>query len=61
MRGIKDQNNDVGQLQGDLETIYKWAEKVNMDFNSDKFEVVRYWPGKVDKPSNKYLSLTILL
>ena len=42
-RGIRDQA-DVHQLQKDLEGIYKWACEVNMTFNSDKSEVIRYWP-----------------
>ena len=31
-------------LQKDLETVYKWATDVNMEFNSDKFECFRVWP-----------------
>ena len=31
-------------LQQDLQSIYKWAEKVNMFFNGDKFEAFRCWP-----------------
>ena len=27
-------------------TIYAWAERVNMTFNGDKFECLRYWPDK---------------
>ena len=44
-RSISDPNQDCKALQEDLKTIYAWAEKVNMTFNSEKFECVRYWPG----------------
>ena len=37
---------DPVQLQEDLKTIYAWADRVNMFFNSDKFECVRYWPNQ---------------
>ena len=37
---------DPIQLQEDLKTIYAWAERVNMSFNGDKFECLRYWPDK---------------
>ena len=35
---------DPVQLQDDLKTIYAWADRVNMAFNGDKFECLRYWP-----------------
>ena len=41
VRGVKT-TEDCGQLQSDLQTIYEWAEEVNMQFNSTKFEWVRY-------------------
>ena len=37
-------NNDYSKLQSDLNTIYGWAREVNMEFNGDKFEVLRCWP-----------------
>ena len=37
-------DSDCQTLQDDLATIYQWAEDVNMTFNSDKFECLRYWP-----------------
>ena len=40
-RGIKDPA-DSAQLQKDIETIYKWARVVNMEFNGDKFECIRF-------------------
>ena len=51
-------STDPIQLQKDLETIYKWAKDVNMEFNGDKFECIRYWPdkdiGSVFKDEFKY-------
>ena len=37
-------HSDSGQLQSDLNKIYTWANRVNMTFNGDKFEVLRCWP-----------------
>ena len=39
-------SGDPIQLQKDLESIYEWANIVNMEFNGDKFESIRYWPDK---------------
>ena len=33
-----------------LQAIYKWAKEVNMVFNGDKFEMLRFCPGKAHKP-----------
>ena len=33
--------DDCSTLQPDLNLIYSWAEQVNMQFNSDKFECLR--------------------
>ena len=33
---------DVACLQSDLQTVYKWSVDNNMQFNSDKFELLRY-------------------
>ena len=33
---------DTLRLQQDLDTIYNWARETNMQFNSDKFEMLRY-------------------
>ena len=56
-RGMKTSADPV-QLQTDLKTIYQWAEDVNMKFNGDKFECIRYWPdqdlGAVFKEEFKY-------
>ena len=35
-------------------SIYKWAEQVNMVFNCDKFECLRYWPKQKSKPDFSY-------
>ena len=35
---------DAQQLQGDLEKVYKWAISNNMQFNAEKFELLRYKP-----------------
>ena len=55
-RCIKDIDQDCRLLQQDLATIYSWAERVNMTFNCDKFECLRYWPGKISVPDFQYLS-----
>ena len=33
---------DISNLQQDLETVYQWSVDNNMQFNSDKFELLRY-------------------
>ena len=40
-RGIKSPSDPI-QLQKDIETIYEWARKVNMEFNGDKFECIKF-------------------
>ena len=37
-------DDDCQQLQCDLENVYQCADSVNMQFNSEKFEWVRYAP-----------------
>ena len=54
-RSIVNATTDCQQLQDDLESIYKWASEVNMIFNSDKFECLRFWP-KNNKPDFNYKS-----
>ena len=54
-RAISDNVADCSALQDDLQSIYNWAEDVGLQFNSKKFECVRYWPGK-DSPVQPYLS-----
>ena len=55
-RCISDPGVQCRALQDDLNTIYSWAEDVNMVFNSDKFESLRFWPDKSKKPPFQYLS-----
>jgi hypothetical protein len=45
---------DCLTLQSDLQAIYDWAEDVGRQFNSKKFECVRYWPG-TEPPEQPYL------
>ena len=45
---------DCKALQEDLSTIYSWAEEVNMEFNCDKFECLRYWPKQHTRPDFCY-------
>ena len=52
-RGIKS-CQDCYDLQSDLQKIYIWAETVNMHFNSDKFECLRFWPGTGHSPDHQY-------
>ena len=54
-RSMADTGSDCQVLQNDLASIYAWAEDVNMTFNSDKFECLRYWP-KQNKPDFCYKS-----
>ena len=53
-RCITNPNADSLSLQQDLQVIYRWAEKVNMVFNGDKFVVLHFWRGKVPKPTTQY-------
>ena len=54
-RGITSEE-DCSSLQDDLEVIYAWANKINMKFNSDKFECVRYWFDPTSAPVHSYLA-----
>ena len=47
---------DVKSLQDDLDRIYKWAEENNMDFNENKFEILRYGLNLLIKSTTKYFS-----
>ena len=53
-RGVRSED-DCSDLQGDLQHIYTWATKVNMAFNSTKFECLRY-QADVEAPSFQYLA-----
>ena len=53
LRGVKT-GDDCQQLQTDLQSIYGWAEDVNMEFNSGKFEWVRYTVDGSSAPTFQY-------
>ena len=55
MRGIASAV-DCEALQSDLKQVYRWAELVNMHFNADKFECLRFWAKQGDAPDFSYLS-----
>ena len=55
-RCISDSDIDCQALQEDLASIYSWATDVNMTFNADKFECLRFWPGRTAKPEGQYMS-----
>ena len=55
MKGVSGVN-DASKLQSDLNNIYEWAEKNNMEFNSLKFEVLRYGRDEALKIFTNYLS-----
>ena len=40
-RGIRD-NDDIQRLQDDLDRVFLWQRKNNMDFNSDKFQYLSH-------------------
>ena len=54
-RGVKTQA-DCEQLQSDLQSVYSWADTINMVFNSDKFEWIRYSLSPESAPMFQYLS-----
>ena len=56
-KGITSED-DVKALQSDLQSIYKWAQENNMEFNSPKFECLRYGANSVIKESTCYTSST---
>ena len=53
-RGIKSLD-DCSRLQSDLQSIYDWSESVNMSFNSEKFECLRYWADPSKAPTFQYV------
>ena len=54
-KGVKDVK-DVTHLQEDLNEIYSWSEENNMEFNSTKFEAMRYGRDEALKSTTSYLS-----
>ena len=54
-RGVRSKE-DCEQLQADLQSVYSWADTINMVFNSDKFEWIRYSLNQESAPVFQYLS-----
>ena len=48
--------DDVEDLQSDLETLYLWQDQNNMQFNGNKFELLRYGRDEDLKFSTNYLT-----
>ncbi len=53
---ITQNDSDVDQLQCDLNEIYKWQKVNNMEFNSAKFELLRYGNNTEIKNTTHYKS-----
>ena len=53
---VKQNHMDVESLQDDLEKLYQWQRENNMEFNSSKFEVLRYGWKQELKESTEYLT-----
>ena len=53
-KGVED-GEDCEQLQRDLEKLYDWANMINMQFNSKKFEWIRYQASD-EAPEMQYLA-----
>ena len=47
---------DAKALQLDLEKVYEWAERNNMDFNSLKFELLRYGDDDEIETTTQYFN-----
>jgi hypothetical protein len=47
---------DAKLLQDDLNSVYNWAAENNMEFNSKKFELLRYGKNNDLKSSTSYTS-----
>ena len=47
---------DAEKLQEDLQKVYDWQEENNMQFNSKKFEILRYGPNYYLKNNTEYLT-----
>ena len=48
--------DDCSALQSDLQAIYDWANRINMEFNSGKFEWLRYAAVPEQSPIYQYQS-----
>ena len=51
--GIKDEE-DTQMLQNDLHKLYQWADRNNMKFNANKFELLRYRKEQEIKSTTTY-------
>ena len=51
-----DSTDDTNVLQRDLGSIYKWSHDNNMQFNSSKFECLRYGSNQELKEATSYIS-----
>ena len=54
-RGVR-RLEECQELQNDLQSVYNWADIINMMFNSDKFEWIRYSLSSEQAPFYQYLS-----
>ena len=54
-RGVTS-TQDCSVLQSDLDSVYSWANNINMQFNSGKFEWLRYTAGSTSPPDYQYLA-----
>ena len=54
-RGVRTEG-DCELLQADLQSVYSWADEINMVFNSGKFEWMRYAVDAVTAPAFQYTS-----
>ena len=54
-KGIKTET-DAAELQNDLFRIYDWSQKNNMEFNSVKFELIRYGKDNKLKETTNYIT-----
>ena len=43
-------------MQEDLQKIYQWGKRNNMDFNGEKFQVIRYGQDVDLKDSTEYFA-----
>ena len=48
--------HDVTNLQKDLERVYVWAEENKMEFNAEKFEIMRFGNNDPLKNCTSYTS-----
>ena len=50
------QVQDCEVLQQDLDNVYSWAENTGMQFNAEKFELLRFWVDRDSAPDFDYLA-----